>query len=114
MIEIEKPTIEYIYLHKLVRSITFPDWDHIEITWKNGESTLLPLECDRGCEHPDPVMSMNPDGTCNFGSFVVSPCGVAAVQRAIENNLERLKNVTITMPDPNGMCRIPSVKMKKG
>ena len=73
-----KPTIEYIYLHKLVKWITFPDWDHIEITWKNDETTLLPLECDRGCEYPDPVMSMNPDGTCNFGSFVVSPCGVAA------------------------------------
>ena len=62
--------ISYRYLRILVKSITFPTWDTMEVTWKTGMKTSVPMEYETVFEHPYPEMGEIIRGKVQYGGFL--------------------------------------------
>ena len=48
--------IEFMDLKKLVKSMTFPDWDTLEVTWNWGEKSETGYNVSGYVEYPDPTI----------------------------------------------------------
>lgn len=55
----KRPTVEFGYLKKLVKHITFDGWDILKIEWVWGEVTEVPFEVTRAADYPDLTLNGN-------------------------------------------------------
>ena len=60
--------VEFGHLKKLVRYITFRDWDTMELGWSWGEAATAPYRVTRVPDYPDPTIRVV-DGERRIGPF---------------------------------------------
>ena len=89
-----RSTVEFMDLKKLVRSMTFPDWDTLEVTWKWGKKTKVKYEVERPLDYPNPVLRFE-DGTWMVGPLTLTNNNRANAERAMQKCIESVKNVQI-------------------
>jgi len=109
-----RPTVERFYLDRLVESITFPDWEHIKIEWKDKTifSTVLTLHCEQPSEHPNPIIR-NDCGRLIVGDMEINESRLEATRLAIARAKDVLKTTTIQFPKESAPIQIPTVKAEK-
>lgn len=64
----KKRSVEFGYLKKLVKYITFQNWDTVEIGWNWGEATTVPYMVKRITDYPDQTIQVV-DGEQRIGPF---------------------------------------------
>lgn len=95
-----RTTIEFNDLRKTIKSITFPDWDTMEITWNWGEKTCVPYQVDRAVDYPDP---RDEDG---WRKATPGATNFIQVEDAVEKLIQMVKQVRI-IPDTSKRFEVP-------
>jgi len=103
-----RETIEFIDLKKLVRSISFPDWDTVEITWVWGEKSRGEYRVDRPSDYPDPTIRKI-NGRNMIGPFELTSCSLQQVMNSVETLPARVSRVQIILPKEAGNMESPFV-----
>ena len=101
------------YLKTLVEKITFPDYEHLTIRWKNGKKVTLPLKITKYWTHPYPKLEKQEDGFVEFGGQQMPVERLDAVRNSMAMRENHIQNLEITMPDVEAPIQIPIVKKVK-
>lgn len=102
--------IMFSYLRLLVESITFPTWNEMEVTWKDGTKTTVPIEYESAFFHPYPEVGEIIKGKLQFGGFLLERKSATSSFRGLEARQRFIGNLLIRMPEPEEEFQIPYVK----
>ena len=102
--------IAYKYLHLLVKSITFPTWDEMEVTWKMGGETRVPVKYDSVFYYPYPETGDIVKGKIEYGGFLLNKAAAVSSCRGFSARQRFIGNLLIKMPDADDEFQIPYVK----
>lgn len=102
--------ITHKHLRVLVKSITFPTWYEMEVTWKTGEKTTVPIEYESVFYHPYPEVGEIVKGKIEYGGFLLDRTHAASSSRGFEARQRYIGNLLIKMPEPDEEFQIPYVK----
>ena len=86
----KRPTVEFGYLKKLVKHITFDGWDILKIEWVWGEVTEVPFEVTRAADYPDLTLNGN-----RIGHFTLRPRQYDQIAEANEKVKETIRGTRI-------------------
>ena len=107
-----RETVEYGDLRKLVQSMTFPDWDTLEVTWVWGEKSRAGYSVSTPVEYPSLQLRWE-NGACMVGPMEITNNNVAQIEKAFETRIAKVKNVQI-IEDTDCMFKAPPlVKLVK-
>lgn len=109
----ENGRIERYYLKTLVEKITFPDYEHLTIHWKNGKKVTLPLKITKYWTHPNPKLGKQEDGYVEFGGQQMPVDRMDKIRKSMAIRENHVQNLEITMPDAEASIQIPIVKKVK-
>ena len=109
----ENGRIERYYLKTLVEKITFPDYEHLTIHWKNGKKATLTLKITKYWTHPYPKLEKQEDGFVEFGGQQMPVERMDTVRNSMAMRENHIQNLEITMPDAEAPIQIPIVKKVK-
>lgn len=110
----ENERIERYYLKTLVNKLTFPDYEHLTIHWKDGRRVTLPLKTTAYWAHPYPEVGKREGDFVEYGGQNLPIRRLEKAESCIENRNRYVQNLEITMPDPEALIQIPVVKKEKG
>lgn len=86
----KKPTVEFGYLRKLVKYITFDGWDTLKIEWVWVEVTRVPFVVTRAVDYPDLALDGN-----RIGHFTLISRQYDQIAEAIERVKETIRDTRI-------------------
>ena len=109
----ETGSIERYFLKTLVEKITFPDFEHLTVYWKNGRKKTVPLKIVGYYTHPYPEVGKKENGFVEYGGEQIPIGRLEKVQNAMETRKRHIQNVEITMPDAESPIQIPIVRKGK-
>ena len=109
----ETGSIERYFLKALVEKITFPDFEHLTVYWKNGRKKTVPLKIVGYYTHPYPEVGKKENGFVEYGGEQIPIGRLEKVQNAMETRKRHIQNVEITMPDAESPIQIPIVRKGK-
>ena len=89
-----RETVEFLDLRKLVKSITFPDWDTVEVTWVWGEKSKGEFKVTRPSDYPDPIIR-KVKGKSMIGPIELTSRTVTQVAASLEGIAERIEEIEI-------------------
>ncbi len=104
-----KKRVDYNTLKDKVEKITFPKWNIMEITWKDGRKTERTIEYEKASDIPNPEIKKENKDTY-FYDYLVPRCGVPAAIKAVKDKIEVANSVTIISPDEE--FGLPTIKYK--
>ena len=87
---LKKPTVEFSYLKKLVKYITFDGWDTLKVEWIWGLVTRVPFEVSRAADYPDLTLNGN-----RIGHFTLRPRQYDQIAEANEKVKETIRGTRI-------------------
>lgn len=90
----EKKSVEFGYLKKLVKYITFQNWDTVEIGWNWGEATTVPYRVTRISDYPDQTIRVV-DGEQRIGPFRLGRYQYDQVRNAAVQAMQEILNTRI-------------------
>ena len=105
--------IERWYLNKLVEKITFPDYEHLTVFWKDGRKKTLKLKFTGYYTHSYPQVGEKFDGFIEYGGEMLPVKRLDKAMESMAKRVEIIQNVEITMPKEDATVQIPQVRKGK-
>lgn len=107
-----KPSVEFIHLNKLIKRITFKDWEALKVTWNWGEETTVPYTVSRISDYPDQTIKRR-NGKDYIGPFLVRAHHRNKLEKT--NNLikEKIMNTRIIDDTPHRFPCPPLIEKGK-
>lgn len=105
--------IERWYLNKLVEKITFPDYEHLTVFWKDGRKKTLKLKFTGYYTHSYPQVGEKSDGFIEYGGEMLPVKRLDKAMDSMAKRVEIIQNVEITMPKEDATVQIPQVRKGK-
>lgn len=102
--------IERYYLKTLVKKITFHDWEHLVVFWKNGEKTIVPFEIKGYCSHPYPEVMKKTAEYVECGGQKIPIKRFEKAKKSIERREYLIQNIEVFMPDEKAHFQMPAVR----
>lgn len=102
--------IERYYLKTLVDKITFSDYENMEVFWKNGEKTTVPLNIKGYWSHPYPEEGLQKNGFVEYGGEEIELRRMDSIKKAAEIKSDFVRNLEIIMPDLEDPIQLPMVR----
>jgi Site-specific recombinases, DNA invertase Pin homologs len=109
----ENGRIERWYLKTLVKNITFPDYEHLTVNWKDGRKVTVPLTIKRYWFHPYPEIGEKGNGYIEYGGEQMVLRRLSKVQDCIAGRNRWVQELEITMPDAEDPIQVPVVRKGK-
>ena len=106
--------IEYYHLKTLVEKITFPDYEHITVCWKNGKTTTLALKFSGYYTHPYPEVGRKNGDCFEYGGEELTYARLLKAQKSMETRACHIGNLEIIMPKEDEKIQIPIVNRGAG
>ena len=106
----ENGRIERYYLKTLVEKITFPDYEHLTIHWKDGKKKTLTLKIAKYWIHPYPQVGKKEEGFVEYGGQQIPDNYLKKAIESMEMRKKYVLNLEITVPDADAPIQIPTVK----
>ena len=110
----ENGKIERCYLKTLVEKITFPDFEHMTVYWKDGNKTKLALKISGYWSHPYPKAGKEENGFVEYGGEQIELRRMENIYKAAEIRRNAVLNLEIIMPDEDEKIQIPIVNRGAG
>jgi len=106
----KKKKIDLICLEKLVKQITFSDWETMQVTWKFAGETRVQLTYDRPSDYPTADIRVE-NGKTMIGNKELIQKAVKSATAAVHNNEEWVRKTEISFAGSEERFGLPEVRI---